>query len=221
LPTGSINGVSRFPFPVSSFGVFEACMSEQSFSGNKEITRHPILARPEHIGLVVVDVQEKFAPAIPGFEAVVRNIVALVKGFQEFRLPAVVTEQYPRGLGKTVAHIADCFAAPDAIEKMSFSAMQDPAFSDRLAALGIEAFVVCGIETHICVYQTVLDMLHNGYRVWVPWDAVASRDPQNRSLAMGRMEKAGAIPTSTEMFLFEMAARAGTESFKKIQGWIK
>ena len=180
-----------------------------------------MLANPAGIGLVVVDVQERFAPVIPEFESVVQNIVALVKGFQEFNLPVVLTEQYPKGLGKTVPAISGCFSAFDPIEKLAFSAVQDSGFTARIGHLGIHAFVVCGLETHICVHQTVCDLLHGGYRVWVPFDAVGSRKPQNRSLALGRMEKAGAIPTSTEMLLFEMTMRAGTESFKKIQNLIK
>jgi len=180
-----------------------------------------MLANPEGVGLVVVDVQEKFTPVIPGFKSIVKNIVALVKGFQTFGLPVIITEQYPRGLGKTVPQIYDCFAAPNPVEKTTFSAMQDGGFTERLAQLGMDAFVVCGIETHICVHQTVCDMLYGEYRIWIPWDAVGSREPQNRSLAMDRMEKAGAVPTSTEMILFEMAKRSGTESFKKIQNLIK
>ncbi|MBN2320421.1 MAG: hydrolase [Acidobacteria bacterium] len=196
-------------------------MSEDQSAASKTVTRHPLLATPENIGLVVVDVQEKFAPAIPGFDGIVKNVVALIKGFLEFRLPVVLTEQYPKGLGKTVREIADCLTSPDVVEKTTFSSMQAPAFADRIAGLGFKDFVVCGLEAHICVHQTVSDMLFNGYRVWVPWDATGSRDPKNRDLAMGRMEKAGAIPTSTEMHLFEMARRAGTDSFRKIQSWIK
>ena len=196
-------------------------MSGNRSAGNEGVKRHPILAMPENVGLVIVDVQEKFAPAIPGFDGIVKNIVALIKGFQEFGLPVVLTEQYPKGLGKTVREIADCFPSPDVMEKTTFSSMQTPAFEDRITGLGFKDFVVCGIEAHICVHQTVSDMLFNGYRVWVPWDATGSREPKNRDLAMGRMEKAGAIPTSTEMYLFEMAQRAGTDSFKKIQALIK
>ena len=199
-------------------------MSEKQSSGNESPMRHPLLAGQKNIGLLVVDVQEKFAPIIPGFDGIVKNIVSLIKGFQEFNLPVILTEQYPRGLGKTVRSISDCLSVSDAsstVEKMTFSAMQAREFSDRIAGLGVEKYAVCGIETHICVHQTVCDMLHNGYGIWVPWDAVGSRNPRNRDLALGRMEKAGAIPTSTEMLLFEMAMRAGTESFKKIQSWIK
>jgi len=196
-------------------------MSEIQSDGEEGLKRHPVLAMPENAGLVVIDVQEKFAAAIPFFDGIVKNVVALIKGFQEFNLPILLTEQYPKGLGKTVREIADCLPAPDVIEKTTFSSMQTPEFADGISALGHKDFVVCGIEAHVCVHQTVCDMLFKGYRVWVPWDATGSREPRNRDLAMGRMEKAGAIPTSTEMHLFEMAQRAGTDSFKKIQGWIK
>ena len=196
-------------------------MDENRSIVSKDVKRHPLLAMPENTGLVVVDVQERFAPTIPGFDGMVKNIAALIKGFQEFNLPIVLTEQYPKGLGRTVGEIAECFQLPDVVEKMTFSSLQTPMFVDRLTGLGFKDFVVCGIEAHICVHQTVFDMLCNGYRVWVPWDATGSREPRNRDLAMGRMEKAGAIPTSTEMHLFEMAQRAGTDSFKKIQSWIK
>jgi len=219
------------PFPVSGFPFLDygdggiislgADVTENERSGSWTGERHPMLANPAGVGLVVVDVQEKFAPIIPEFEIVVRNIVALIKGFQEFHLPVILTEQYPKGLGKTVPAISGCFDTSDPIEKLTFSAMQDDGFAGRIRQLGVDAFVVCGLETHICVHQTVCDMLHNRYQVWIPFDAVGSRNPQNRSLALGRMEKAGAIPTSTEMLLFEMAMRAGTESFKKIQNLIK
>jgi nicotinamidase-related amidase len=193
-------------------------------NGKKDLTRHPILASPENVGLVVVDVQEKFAPVLPEFDRIVKSIIALVKGFLEFGLPVIRTEQYPAGLGKTVPAISDCLRETRtsiAVEKMTFSAMQAREFTDRIKALEVASFVVCGIETHICVHQTVCDMLHAGYGIWVPWDAVGSRDPKTRDVALGRMEKAGAILSSTEMLLFEMAMRAGTESFKKIQSWIK
>ncbi len=196
-------------------------MIESRSGANEDKMRHPVLAMPENTGLVIIDVQERFAPAIPGFDGIVKNIVALIKGFQEFGLPVLLTEQYPKGLGKTVRGIADCFPARDVVEKTTFSSMQTQAFADRIKSLGFNDFVVCGIESHVCVHQTVCDMLFKGYRVWVPWDATGSREPRNRDLAMGRMEKAGAIPTSTEMHLFEMAQRSGTDSFKKIQSWIK
>jgi nicotinamidase-related amidase len=196
-------------------------MDKHPDTENKCVTRHPLLAAPENVGLVVVDVQERFAPSIPGFEGIIKNVVALASGFREFGLPVVVTEQYPKGLGKTVRAVSECLSDMRAIEKTTFSAMMTREFSDRLAALGCGAFAVCGIEAHICVHQTVCDMLHNGFRVWVPWDATGSRDPRNRDLALGRMEKVGAIPTSTEMILFEMARQAGTDSFKKIQNLIK
>jgi len=196
-------------------------VSGTASSKNAPAARHPVLANPVDTGLVVIDVQERFARAIPGFDRIVRTIAALIRGFGQYSLPIVVTEQYPRGLGHTVPRIAECLQAPERVEKITFSAMQEPRFADRVEALGAGSFVVCGIEAHVCVHQTVCDMLHAGYRIWVPWDAVGSRDPRNRILAMGRMAQAGAIPTSAEMLLFEMAGRAGTDSFKNIQSWLR
>jgi nicotinamidase-related amidase len=132
-----------------------------------------------------------------------------------------VTEQYPAGLGRTVREIYDCFPALEVVEKMTFSSMLAPEFISRLASVGVNRFAVCGIEAHICVHQTVHDLIHNGYEVCVPQDATGSRNPGNLDLALRRMENAGAIPTSTEMLLFEMAKQAGTESFKQIQKLIK
>jgi nicotinamidase-related amidase len=196
-------------------------MFEKQIPAGCEISRHPILAGRNDFGLLVVDVQEKFAGTIPEFGKIVKNIVALVKGFQIFDLPIIVTEQYPRGLGKTVKEIAECFPTLEVVEKMTFSSVQTKEFNARVAAYEIHNLAVCGIEAHICVHQSVHDLLHNRYGVWVPQDATGSRDPNNRDLAMARMEKAGAIPTSTEMLLFEMAMQAGTESFKQIQKLIK
>jgi nicotinamidase-related amidase len=196
-------------------------MFEKQSPAGGEVSRHPVLAGRNDFGLLVVDVQEKFMDTIPDFDRVVKNIVALVKGFQIFELPIIVTEQYPRGLGRTVKEIAECFPTLEVVEKLAFSSMQTKEFSVRLASYGIHNLAVCGIEAHICVHQSVHDLLHNGYGVWVPQDATGSRDPRNRDLAVARMEKAGAIPTSTEMLLFEMAMQAGTESFKQIQKLIK
>jgi nicotinamidase-related amidase len=183
--------------------------------------RHPLLAGPQEIGLVIVDAQEKFARVIPDFDRVVKNIAALAKGFQIFQLPVFATEQYPEGLGRTVKEISECIPGFTVVEKLTFSSLQAEEFSVRLCASGIRKLAVCGVEAHVCVHQTVHDLLHHGYAVWVPQDAVGSRDPKNRDLALRRMENAGAIPTSTEMLLFEMAMQAGTETFKQIQKLIR
>jgi nicotinamidase-related amidase len=183
--------------------------------------RHPLLAGSQEIGLVIVDAQEKFARVIPDFDQVVKNIAALAKGFQIFQLPIFATEQYPEGLGRTVKEISECIPRFTVVEKLTFSSLQAEEFSVQLSVSGIRKLAVCGLEAHVCVHQTVHDLLHRGYAVWVPQDAIGSRDPKNRDLALRRMESAGAIPTSTEMLLFEMAMQAGTETFKQIQKLIR
>lgn len=197
-------------------------MSEKE---KKHFMRHPELAEPRNTALLVIDLQEKFVPAIPGFDNIVRNAAALVKAFQLFDLPVLVTEQYPKGLGKTVAEISKCFPILEVCEKITFSCAQSEEFVRKLEAVNInheiKNIVVCGIETHVCVHQTVLDLLHQEYRVWIVQDAMGSRDSENKKLALTRMTGEGAVQTSTEMLLFEMAFQAGTDKFKQIQSLIK
>ena len=187
----------------------------------KKVSRHSTLADRTGMGLLVVDIQEKFRPAIADFDAIARKAAILIKAFQMYQLPILVTEQYPEGLGKTVREIAECFPILEVTEKLAFSCMQHEPFVAKLEALEIRNLVVCGIEAHVCVHQTVHDLFHEGYRVWVPQDAIGSRDPANRELAVARMMKAGILVTSVEMLLFEMAFQAGTESFRQIQKMVK
>ncbi len=188
---------------------------------HKASIRNPILAERQGLALVVIDLQEKLAPAIPNFDKIVKNASALINAFHLFELPVLVTEQYPQGLGKTVRAISDCFPIMEVTEKITFSCLQSSSFTARLDALKIKRLVVCGIESHVCVHQTVHDLLHRDYWVYVAGDACGSRNPENHELAMERMAQAGAIKTSAEMLLFEMAFQAGTESFKRIQELIK
>jgi nicotinamidase-related amidase len=167
----------------------------------------------QRTALVVVDVQEAFRRAIDGFDAVVRNTSILVQGARTLGLPIVVTEQYPRGLGETVPEIAEHLQGVRRLEKVVFSAAAADGFDleDRDQAL------VCGIEAHVCVSQTVHDLLAQGLEVQVATDAVSSRTAANRTIGVAKMERAGATPTSTETALFELLGRAGTDEFKAIQ----
>lgn len=128
-----------------------------------------------------------------------------------------MTEQYPRGLGPTVAELAEHPEGIEPVEKVVFSAARAEGFDLQ----GRDQALVLGIETHVCVSQTVHDLLEDGVAVHVAADAVASRDPANRELALGRMERAGALRTSTETALFELLGRAGTDEFKTVQALIK
>ena len=172
----------------------------------------------DRAALVVVDVQEAFRKAVPGFGEVAAATANLVRGFAEMGLPIVVTQQYPRGLGETVAEVADHLPeGVEPIDKIRFSAAEAEGFGLR----GRDQAVVCGVETHVCVNQTVLDLLGAGTQVQVATDAVGSRTERNRDLGLRRAADAGATLTSVEMALFELLGGADAEEFKVVQGLIK
>jgi nicotinamidase-related amidase len=167
--------------------------------------------------LVVVDVQEAFRKAVAGFDDVARQAAILVQGARALGLPVVVTEQYPRGLGDTVPEIAAHLDGVERHPKTVFAASRAEGFDLE----GRDEVLICGIEAHVCVNQTALDLLARGVGVHVAADAVASRTPANRELGLHRMERAGATLTSVEMALFELVGRAGTDEFKAIQELIR
>ena len=169
---------------------------------------------PERAALVVIDVQEAFRKAIPTFDDVARATGTLIEGAKAIGIPVVATEQYPKGLGRTVPEVAD--RLPDGatpLEKVVFSA----AGADGFELDGRDQALVCGIETHVCVNQTVLDLLAEDVEVHVAEDAVGSRAESNRRLGLHKMERAGATVTSVETALFELLGRAGTDRFKQVQ----
>ena len=173
---------------------------------------------PERAVLVVIDVQEAFRKALPAFEDVAGASATLVQGAAEIGIPILVTEQYPKGLGATVPEVADHFPEDTApLEKVRFSAAEAEGFDvgERDQAL------VCGIETHFFVNQTVLDLLDEDVEVHVATDAVGSRTDANREAGLAKMESAGAILTSVEMALFELLGGSDAEAFKKVQALVK
>jgi nicotinamidase-related amidase len=167
--------------------------------------------------LVVVDVQEAFRPAVGEFDAVAANTAVLVQGARALGIPVVVTEQYPEGLGETVAEVAQHLDGVEPVSKTEFSAVRADGFSLE----GRDQALVCGIEAHVCVQQTAQDLLDAGVEVHVAADAVTSRTALNRRLGLEKMEGSGAVVTSTEMALFELLERAGTPEFKTIQKLIR
>lgn len=172
-------------------------------------------------GLVVVDIQERLLPAIFEKELVVQNAVCLIKGAGILGVPVFATEQYRKGLGATVPEIAAAIPGFAPLEKLAFSACGAPGFMAALAAKRISDVLLCGIEAHVCVSQTCLDLLEAGLRVFVAADAVSSRTPENHRLGLERMREAGAAIVSTEMALFELLERAGTEEFKRLLSLVK
>lgn len=184
--------------------------------------RHPALATREDTGLIIIDVQDAFAPVIDRFDEVVANCGLLAEGFGVMGRPVIVTEQYPKGLGHTVASLAD--RLPDGtpiIEKTRFSACGVAAFEEAYDAPRCNTWVVCGVEAHVCVSQTVLDLRARGAAVHVAADAVSSRTPANRQAGLDKASQAGAYITSAEMVLFEMLEQAGGPEFKAISGMVK
>jgi nicotinamidase-related amidase len=184
--------------------------------------RHEALLRRDATGLIVVDVQEAFRPAIDGFDGMARGCGILAEGFATLGRPVLASEQYPKGLGRTVPEVAEHLPeGVEPVEKVRFSACGVEAFDRALEAADCRAWVVCGIESHVCVNQTVHDLLARGYEVHVAADAVASRSPVNRALGLEKVERAGARVTSVEMALFEMLEEAGSPEFKAISKLVR
>ena len=171
----------------------------------------------DRAALVVVDVQEAFRKAVLDFEAVAGRAALLVRGAHVLGLPVVVTEQYPTGLGSTVDEVADHLADCEPLAKTVFSAADAEGFDLD----GRDQVMVVGIETHVCVSQTVHDLLGRGVEVHVPRDAVSSRTVTDKEAGLAKMEASGAVLTSAETALFELLGRAGTDEFKQIQELVK
>jgi nicotinamidase-related amidase len=174
--------------------------------------------------LVVIDVQEKLMPAIDAREDVERNIGRLVRGCHLLGIPALLTEQYVKGLGSTVASVRTAFEETHGyrpIEKDCFSAIGCEPFAAQLAMLERKQVLVAGVETHVCVYQTATDLLAGGYEVTMIADAVSSRSPQNKAIALQRLTSEGAKISSTEMALFELLVRSGTDEFRAVSRLVR
>jgi nicotinamidase-related amidase len=165
-------------------------------------------------GLLVIDVQEKLLPLIPSAQALVRNIAFLIDGARILDMPIQATEQYPKGLGATVAELASKLPARG--EKVAFSCCAIPAVVESFRSVGRPKLVLAGIETHVCVQQTALDLLALDFQVFIPADAVGSRSALDHDLALRRLEQAGAVITSSESAVFEWVGVAGTPQFKEI-----
>jgi nicotinamidase-related amidase len=174
----------------------------------------PVKLDPGRAALVVVDIQEAFRKALPDFDSVTAATGTLIEGAKAVGIPIVVTEQYPKGLGHTVPEVSEHL--PDGVEpleKVCFSAAE----ADGFDLGGRDQALVCGIETHVCVNQSVLDLLDSGTEVHVAQDAVGSRSDENKLVGLHKMERAGAVLTSVETALFELLGRAGSDEFKQVQ----
>ncbi|MBP2314460.1 hydrolase [Azospirillum soli] len=180
-----------------------------------------MLLSAERSALVIVDVQERLMPAVVEPDRVLRNIDVLLKAAGELKVPVLVSEQYPKGLGPTVAPVRNALPPDSVVEKITFSSAGAPAFMDRLVGLGRKQIVLLGAETHVCVLQTALAVAAADFDVFLVADACSSRTEANIELAIARMRANGIEIVSTEMVVFEWMERAGTPSFKIISQLIK
>lgn len=183
---------------------------------------HPFLLDRKRTALAVIDMQEGFRSVIADFAEVAARIGLMVQGCALLGVPIVVTEQYPKGLGRTAEEIAPHLPTGTApIEKLSFSACGAGEFDLWLRERHIEQVMICGIEAHICVSQTAHDLLQLGYQVHLISDAITTRLPHNREVAFSKMQRAGAVMSSVEAALFELLRSAEAAEFKAVQRLIK
>jgi nicotinamidase-related amidase len=194
---------------------------ENTASTYAEIARQPLVA--EQCALVVVDIQEKLLPPIFHKEQLVRNAKLLIRAAGVPKIPAIATTQYAKGLGKTVAEVAELLPEAEAIDKDQFSCFGSEAFCGRVKRLpgNRNTLLLCGMESHICVMQTALGALREGYIVHVASDAVGSRTEWNWRAGLERMREAGAVMSSTEMMIYELMRSSSSAAFKEMLPHLK
>jgi len=173
----------------------------------------------QHGALLVVDMQEKLLAAMPDRDAVIEQIVRLIRGAKEMKIPVWATEQYPRGLGPTVVPIAEL--VPERPTKLTFQCCAVPRLLEQLYGRHIRHVTVVGIEAHVCVAQTALELLDLGFRAQIPADAIASRNRFDWEVTIRRLEQAGATISTTEAVLFEWLESADRPEFKAISAMVK
>jgi nicotinamidase-related amidase len=170
--------------------------------------------------VLVVDVQEKLVPVMWNFATVEKYCRAMIQAARELDMPVLATEQYPKGLGPMTKSIREVLPVPP-LEKMHFSCGADPELSRALSATGRKQVVVVGIETHVCIFQTVRDLVGAGYEVFVCADAVTSRFEEHRRIALEQMRDLGAVVTSAESVIFDLLHVCGTPEFKRVSALVR
>jgi nicotinamidase-related amidase len=175
----------------------------------------------ERCAAIMIDAQERLFPFIFENEKLTKNLTILIQGLKALSIPIFITEQYVKGLGPTIEPIATLLSTHQRIEKMSFSCCDEPRVMEGIAVSGKENVIVAGIESHVCVLQTVLDLKRNGYHPVVVEDCVSSRNPNDKKVAIERMRQEGAVITTYESLLFELLRYSGTEQFRTISKLVK
>lgn len=180
-----------------------------------------MLITAEKSCLLIVDVQDRLAPAVAEHERVIERCGVLMRAAQRLAIPVIVSEQYPQGIGRTVAALQGLAPAGAVAEKMHFSCMADAELRRRIDDLGRRQVVVGGMEAHVCVLQTVLELRAAGYDVFAVADACSSRKTSDAAAAFARMSRNGVEVVTSEMVVFEWLHRAGTPAFKDLMPLIK
>jgi len=175
----------------------------------------------ENTCLVIVDIQEKFLPVMANPEQVARNAAVLIQIAKALDIPILWCQQVPKALGPTVGELFSLLDDVEPIDKSTFSCGGDEAFMKRIDELKLQTAIVCGIESHVCVFQTVMDLIQHGLYVHVAADATSSRTQENKAIGINRMAKEGAVITSTEMLLFELLRDSKHPKFRELAKLIK
>lgn len=175
----------------------------------------------DNTAFVAIDFQEKLMPAMSGTELLEELTVRLAKGMKVLGVPAIVTQQYTKGLGATVPAIAEALGDFQHVEKNTFSCMGCEEFVSRVKELGRKNIVLCGIEAHICVQQTVLELMDAGYNVYLVVDCISSRSEEDKLWSVTRMGEAGAVITTYEAILYEILRGSKEAGFKEISAIVK
>ena len=176
------------------------------------------LSRP---ALVVIDLQERLAEVMDCREQLIRNCSILIKAFRILDLPIICCRQYPQGLGDYVPAVRELLSDIDPVDKSDFSCCRESEFHQKINEAGVSRLILCGIEAHVCVYQTAVQLTAKGFHIEIASDAVSSRTPQNRKIGLERIKAEGGIMTSTEMFIFEQLKTAEHPKFKEISRLVK
>lgn len=183
--------------------------------------RSEYVATREDSLLLIVDIQQAMLKAIDSWEIVVGKVKQLIRSANALEVPILLTEQYKRGLGETLPELIQEIESPQVVQKEHFSACLEDDFIPTVQSFKRNKIVVVGMETHVCVLQTCLDLIKASFQVHLVADAVASRVNENRNTAIEIMKQAGAVITSTEIVIFQWACRANTDDFRKILPIVK
>lgn len=176
----------------------------------------------EEVMAMVIDYQDKLVPHMNEYNKLIKNTIMLIQGLEILQVPIITTQQYTKGLGMTVEDISKAFRTEfKYLEKISFSCYGEAVIREEIRKSGKKSIIICGIEAHICVLQTVIDLLDDGFEVIIIEDCISSRKNNDKVNALRRMEKEGAIIATYESILFELTKVAGNDTFKAISKLIK